>query len=363
MGKLNQKRLASWILAGVFLSFLVALFIFGPMELPPYKLRMLSLFAATFSGAIAFFLSGEIKLVATQQSKMGKLSIQAGGGIALFLVVFWYFESRFSPVRPQIRVPIFKGAVHLGDNIFAHVGGKSLPKVDDPLSQTGNTLIFYDKESEQFLTSFGLPTAVQIIANHYAPIFKEANLGAWKHIGVVTQEQDQREDYEGATALVDDSTKLIWKADATISGEGAYYTRVACVARTTTVNLYKSLQEARVSPDGKRLVGLTFWMTGMHGGLRPDQSDNCFDLIVNDYKYPLSFRSAELRTEEVVSVKLSTHSISLREDVPTMFSLVVRPLREKYPRSPPSGLEPREGPAHFRDVEIGDCFLEFSFEE
>lgn len=256
-------------------------------------------------------------------------------------------------------ISIFKGKVHLGDNTFARIGGNSLPTIDDPLSQGGQEIVFYDKETKSVKTSFGLPTCVQILANHYLPIFENVNLDAWKHISVLKDMNDFSPTYENASVKIDFATTLIWIEDATVNGQGHFYSRLAPFARTKTLNIFNELKKIGFHPEGRRLAGAIFTITGLHGSRRPDQPDN-INLIVNQKIYPIPFKSLMARNEEVVSIHIDTSSFSLDPDKNTMFSIVVLPFKEKAPLPPPTH-KYREGPAHFRDVEVGDCSLNFTF--
>src|SRR6267378_2257571 len=95
--------------------------------------------------------------------------------VSIFFFATFEFLDRYDILpRKRIRLTLFSGYVHLGDNIFARIGGGSLPYWDDPVHQPNTQLIWYNKTAQTFQTRFGLPTGVQLIANYYAPIFAEA---------------------------------------------------------------------------------------------------------------------------------------------------------------------------------------------
>jgi hypothetical protein len=261
--------------------------------------------------------------------------------------------------RPTVTV--FSGRVHLGDNIFARIGGKSLPSVDAPVQIPKANLVIYDKETRGFQTDFGLPTHVQWLAAHYGVVFARFNLAAWRHISDLSANPGFRPTYEGATAQVDPSTALIWIEDATVDGEGHFYSRKAIVARTVALNIYEELRSQGFRPEGRHLSDVTFYLCGLHGSRRPEQPDNV-QLIVNRDIYSVPFKVLAVRTEEVVPLRIKPSSLSLEPEESTMFSLVVLPFEERHP-IPPPGAEDRRGPAHFRDIEVGQCFLELCFDK
>lgn len=286
-------------------------------------------------------------------------------GLAVLLILLYFVllvldrTEVFVNRRPTMTV--FSERVHLGDNIFARIGGKSLPTVDSPGPIQHPLLIFFDKETEEFQTDFGLPTHVQWIAGYYKSIFAQANLGAWKHISELSANPEFRAEYEGAAVQIDSKTVLIWLQDATIHGEGHFYSRRAAVALTITLNIYEQLRSQGFRPEGRRLSDVTFYLCGLHGSRRPDQPDNV-QLIVNRDIYSVPFKALIARNEEVVQMRLKPSSISIEPEDSTMFTLVVLPFQEGYPLPPPHTKD-RRGPGHFRDIEIGKCLLELCFDK
>ncbi len=258
-------------------------------------------------------------------------------------------------------VGVFAGRVHLGDNLFARIGGRSLPTEDAPTPpRTDANLILYDKETKTFETSFGLPTHVQWVATHYGRMFDGFNLGAWKHISDLSANVDFRPQYEGASVQIDPTTTLVWIEDAVENDEGHFYSRKAVVGRTVTKNLYEELRKQGFAPEGCRLARATLYLSGLHGSRRPDQPESV-QVLVNQDLFTVAFRTLQLRSEEVVAVPIKPSSLSLEPEIATMFTIVVLPFQEEYPIPPPS-VKDRRGPAHFRDIEIGDCSIELVFD-
>ena len=90
-GRSAQQALGTWIFGGLLLAFLFAVFAFAPSELPEFKHRILALCTALLAGLFGWFLSGEIGLgIEALKSRFSDLTIHAGGGMALFvLVLIW----------------------------------------------------------------------------------------------------------------------------------------------------------------------------------------------------------------------------------------------------------------------------------
>ena len=97
-----DQEIASWILGGIFLLFHLWAFVWGPDELPQQKHKFLALSAALLAGFLAFFLSGSIALDANPDlPQLGKTSIQAGSGFALFLIVLVWWRSAKAPISQK----------------------------------------------------------------------------------------------------------------------------------------------------------------------------------------------------------------------------------------------------------------------
>ena len=97
--KANSQRLASWIFGGIAFAFLIGVFIFGPDELSTEKHRILGIMCAVLAGLFGYFFTGSMKLVTEGKlPKWGKVSIQASGGMALFVLVLLWWGSDYAPV-------------------------------------------------------------------------------------------------------------------------------------------------------------------------------------------------------------------------------------------------------------------------
>ncbi|MGH8623835.1 MAG: tetratricopeptide repeat protein, partial [Gammaproteobacteria bacterium] len=92
------------------LAFVIGVFIFAPDTLPEYKHRVLAAVAAITTGLFAYFLSGEIGLdVQFGESRFGKTSVKATGGIAVFVFVLIWWFSPWAPVKREALEKVKKG--------------------------------------------------------------------------------------------------------------------------------------------------------------------------------------------------------------------------------------------------------------
>jgi tetratricopeptide (TPR) repeat protein len=108
--KSKQQHHPAWIFGGLTFLVLVGFLIWGPKELPAYKFRLLQLFSAALVGFLGFFFTGEVMLnLKWKLSKGWKMRIQAGGGMALFVLVFLFWQSSFSPVRAMEEIRKIEG--------------------------------------------------------------------------------------------------------------------------------------------------------------------------------------------------------------------------------------------------------------
>ena len=97
--KTGSQSLASWIFGGIAFAFLIGVFVFGPDEISAEKHRILGIMCAVLAGLFGYFFTGSMKLVT--EGKLpgwGKVSIQAGGGMALFVLVLLWWGSDYAPV-------------------------------------------------------------------------------------------------------------------------------------------------------------------------------------------------------------------------------------------------------------------------
>jgi len=98
----QSRSRATWIFGAGLLLFAVWVFIFAPATLPDYKHQMLGVFLALLSGLFAFFLTGDIGLTLQgPESQWGKVGVKATGGLAVFVLVLWWWSSPLAPIRVE----------------------------------------------------------------------------------------------------------------------------------------------------------------------------------------------------------------------------------------------------------------------
>ena len=125
---------------------------------------------------------------------------------------FFYIQDRFFHDPEIVTIPLFEERVHLGDNSFSRQGGTTIPKIDDSFSaKFKNThVVYYEKNTGQFLTNLGSSNYLQALAKKYGTLFKETNLGAWQNIFARIPDPNDPIKYEGDRVNIG-STELIWK--------------------------------------------------------------------------------------------------------------------------------------------------------
>ena len=100
-----DSNMASWVFGGLFAIFLMAvvgyrLTIGGSQPIDPTVNRILGIICAVLAGLFAFFFTGTVavQLGASAGSK-GNIAVQATGGLALFVLVLWWWRSNLAPIK------------------------------------------------------------------------------------------------------------------------------------------------------------------------------------------------------------------------------------------------------------------------
>ncbi len=163
----NKKDLikvkASGIFGFVLFAFFVYVIIFVPSVLPEFKQRILAIFSGLFSGLFVYFLAGDIILQSKSiKTPFGKISIKTTGGVAVFILVIWWWFSPLAPVSIsdgiyRVRVTVLDPQQILVDDamVSSSVGEEPLkvaggwqieiPANNKPLD--GKIIIFASKKS------------------------------------------------------------------------------------------------------------------------------------------------------------------------------------------------------------------------
>ncbi len=150
----RYNHIGTWVFGSLLLVFLLLLFRFGPEELPLYKHRILAIISALLSGLFSAFLTGEVslRLRISASATSGLLISQASGGIAIFMIVLWWWTTPMAPVRQKIEESVMTGKVYFveNDKIIEPVNGATVqiskyPQYSDFTDENG---IFNLKISE-----------------------------------------------------------------------------------------------------------------------------------------------------------------------------------------------------------------------
>ncbi|MFC1825329.1 hypothetical protein ACFL9T_21670 [Thermodesulfobacteriota bacterium] len=253
----------------------------------------------------------------------------------------------------KISILLFKDRVHLGDNVFSREGGMVFPSQDKPTIDKNEEVVYYNKENKVFYTYFGTTTGVQFIESAFREHYEKLNLEAYKHIFAGSVTEVEKETYKGSSVQIDPKTLLIWK-----QGMGNFYDKIAAIARTKSINIFKEFMIQNIDPRNKVITRAFVRMEGFHGGRRSGQLDN-IDLLINDQRYPIEFKYDAPRNEEFIEIELKNiQNLNIKNPGRnTIISIVVLPYQEEYPLPPPDSEFVKMGPAHFRDVEIGNVNL------
>lgn len=100
MKEYNDRKIGTYIFGSILLLFFFYIFLFSPDTLPLYKQRMMAFASSLLAGLFTFFLSGSIKLAGqTPNTRFGKVTIQAGSGIAVFVLVLIWWLSPNPPIH------------------------------------------------------------------------------------------------------------------------------------------------------------------------------------------------------------------------------------------------------------------------
>jgi len=108
----QSRSLGTWVFGFLLFVFFVCVFAFAPKELPEFKQRMLAVASALLAGLFAFFLTGDIGIVIKPfKSQLGTFSVKAGGGVAVFVLVLWWWLSPWAPVSVEKRLTALEDAL------------------------------------------------------------------------------------------------------------------------------------------------------------------------------------------------------------------------------------------------------------
>src|SRR5713101_3475131 len=94
--------MASWIFGAALLIFLGGIVVWRPV-LDTIGQRIVAFFCALLAGFFAFFFTGSLAVnIVGQAITYGNLGVQAGGGLAAFALMLWWFLSPWAPIKQDI---------------------------------------------------------------------------------------------------------------------------------------------------------------------------------------------------------------------------------------------------------------------
>jgi hypothetical protein len=100
----RDQRLASWIFGTLLLAFAMTMLLWGPETLPLYKHRVLGILSALLAGLFTYFLLGSVTLASD------KVPVKATSGVAVFVLVLWWWTGPSSPIKSAPISPSQIGA-------------------------------------------------------------------------------------------------------------------------------------------------------------------------------------------------------------------------------------------------------------
>jgi hypothetical protein len=89
----SDQRIASWVFGSTLVLFALFLMVWGPESLPLWKQRLLGFLCALLSGLFSYFFIGTASFIPN------KIPIRASGGVAVFLIVLWWWFSGLAPIQ------------------------------------------------------------------------------------------------------------------------------------------------------------------------------------------------------------------------------------------------------------------------
>jgi hypothetical protein len=277
-------------------------------------------------------------------------------------------------LRQDIRQPnpislIEKGR-HLGDNVFNVVGGRVVSPYSNIYGEPTDHLLFLDKETGAFFidpSTWGQPEFLADLAGIYNPIYEKTNLEAFKHICTDSGNPDDPiaeqvlESGEVNSFVRLGGETLFW-----CPNNGNYYQRYAVVAYTDNFNIRSLLAPYGLDVHERNIEEARFVLVGYHGSMRPDQlQQQSVELAVNGIRYQVHFTLSGQRRPERVEIPVNPEIFNIGFDGSNnWFAVVVLPFEEERPKpfKNDTQYDPR-GPAHFRDVEIRELYLELKLRD
>lgn len=176
--KAKQRSLATWIFGSLLFIFLIAVFVFAPASLPEFKHRLLALLSALLAAFFGYFLTGSINIEIAKKSKVGQLAVKATGGLAMFVLVLWWWSSPLAPAAEKNNIPA-KPYEQVLSGLIRAESGTPLSGVNVSLPEFGTTVVTDDLGRFEIKVEAKHQTSVELMAQKdgYKPHEQYATLG------------------------------------------------------------------------------------------------------------------------------------------------------------------------------------------
>jgi hypothetical protein len=99
----KHQIVGAWVFGSILLVFLAAVFVYGPNELPAHKHLMLGVFCALLSGLMSSFILGTLVISGKIPEQLLGLDVKAGGGLAVFVLVFLIWNTKLNPIQKSAK--------------------------------------------------------------------------------------------------------------------------------------------------------------------------------------------------------------------------------------------------------------------
>jgi len=360
MNKRNNQIIASWVFGGLTFLFLVLVFVFVPHELPAFKQKILAFLAASLAGFFVYFFSGTINMSGKPKIPfIGQLDLKATGGVAVFVLMLFWWYSDFAPIKVQNKsavVPFIAAEdVHLGDNVYPERWGYN----HNPLNvaiypQKSPGLVFFDKDSGHFLAGTDNQTHIgQYFVNFFNGVVAGLDFSGYSFVSAYDGTGEIPKILKGY--LKTGQQHVVKLGGGTLlyandDGRGNFYERYAAVAVIRPVEFSIPLAQAGMEFTESAVNKVEFLIECYHGGIRPGQPQN-FALLLNGYTQEIKTQSMNRREKELVRIQIPLNHINFRQE--NIAAVFVLPWQEDGPKSLKTG----KGPVHFRDIGIVNAYF------
>ncbi len=159
----KQRLLATWIFGSLLFVFLIYVFVFSPDSLPEFKHRLVAFLSALLAALFGFFLTGEINLKISKKSPFGQLAVKATGGLALFVLVLWWWSSPLALVEKRIESPKKPYEQVLAGSVYSE-SGEPIREVKVSLPEFDKTVLTNSLGRFEMKLEAGHQATVELIA-------------------------------------------------------------------------------------------------------------------------------------------------------------------------------------------------------